>query len=725
MSQANIEPKILEQIKREGVSIVMGGRNEFPQVAMTITNLAEDLYQHGIENYEIILMDNGSEDETSRFFTWKPVSKGYWDQYQRSPRGLVNEGKLRIYFDPVLSNVGTRNKGTRLAKYENIVFSDAHMIVRNGAIPYMLETLIKNNGGIVHAPIAWMGASSERPVPGMQYTYKVGEKIWGCVDEETELLTFHGWKKHNEVSKDTIFATVNRKSKLIEYQLPSKITKYDYDDEAIHISNNQVDMLLTPDHRTLVNDFSIIPAKSVKPGDRIPISSGGVGKHTAFQYNPGYLAVLGWVLTDGGYDAKGKRLDRVRIFQKKKKQVEIIREDLEESGLAYTERVDKEGKHIFSLRVKDSRDIINRFPNRCLTIEFIHSLSTEEARYLIHRMMLADGGDNKVFYKTDKEYSDLFQMLCVHAGISSKSKYNNSKKFLDSRYGNEGIHNISVGRELQYKLKIKRVNYKGVMWCPTVPNGTIVARRNGKVYLTGQTWIKTAVSETEPYFIPFCGHAFIAVRRKQFLKYRGYPEDQRVYGGGEPYLDTKYWMLGSHSMMDPRALTYHLSFGRGYNWHSNDLLHNMFLVSYILGGEKWSDRILMTYYNNPGANKNIVKMLHDEALEEGQVDHAWLQKYKQRTFEEVVGLDREDEIIKMTKEEKSEIEADWWCNTCTKRGYPDPHIMRPWDIKNQEKLGNHRSFVGYFALTEKEGKYYIGNTLLKDEDAIKLAQKYI
>jgi glycosyltransferase involved in cell wall biosynthesis len=390
----------LNKINEEGVSVVMGARNEFPQVAMTICSIMEDFYDAGIEKWEIILMDNGSEDETSRFFGWKPSSKlGTQWSYDKAPRGIVSEDRLRIFYDPILSNVGTRNKGARHAKYENIIFADAHIILRRGTILSVVSNLIKY-GGIIHAPISWMGSSCYNPRAGYQYSYKVGEKIWG-------------------------------------------------------------------------------------------------------------------------------------------------------------------------------------------------------------------------------------------------------------------------------------------------------------------TWNFLKVADTA-FYIPICGHAFLAVRRKQFLKYRGYPEAQRVYGGGEPYLDTKYWMLGSTSMMDPQALVYHLSAGRGYSWHNHDLIHNMFLVSYILGGEPWSDRILITYLNKPQAHNGIIKMLHEQALRGGEEDKRWLDAKKTRTFEEVLALRKPHD-----------------CDKCMKRGYSEPHSMRPWDTLNEKLHGYHRSYVQEFPLHRRDNGIYIGNSHITDHEAIEIAEKHL
>lgn len=415
--------EILDKINEVGVSIVIGARNEFPNVAMTIANLMEDMYQSGITKWEIILMDNGSEDDTSRFFAWKPVNKGTggaygylgsrW-AYEYSPRGLVNEDRLRIFFDPVLSNVGTRNKGVLRARYDYIVFSDAHITVRANTVFSIVDTLIKY-GGAVHAPISWMGASSNDPHAGMQYSYKVGEKIWG-------------------------------------------------------------------------------------------------------------------------------------------------------------------------------------------------------------------------------------------------------------------------------------------------------------------TWITTQVSE-DPFFIPLCGHAFIGVVKKEFLELGGYPPTQRVYGGGEPYLDTLYWMMGSHAMMDPRALVYHLSAGRGYSWNNNDLIYNMFLVSYILGGQRWADRILITYLNKGGIDSMYLKHLYNTALVDGEERRAWLDSNKKIGFDELLGLDKEHLLDDMSQEDRKK--QDWYCTRCTKRGYADHHVMREWDRKNDALHGTHRSFVQEFRLRkDANGDIFIGNTHIVSSQALEVASKY-
>ena len=101
----------LDRINQESVSIVISARQEAKTLPLTVGHLFEEAYTTGITKFEIIVMDNGSTDETSRFFAWKAIEKGRHWKYQYSPRGMVYEGKLRIFYDPVMSNVGARTKG--------------------------------------------------------------------------------------------------------------------------------------------------------------------------------------------------------------------------------------------------------------------------------------------------------------------------------------------------------------------------------------------------------------------------------------------------------------------------------------------------------------------------------------------------------------------------------------------------------------------------------------
>jgi hypothetical protein len=78
------------------------------------------------------------------------------------------------------------------------------------------------------------------------------------------------------------------------------------------------------------------------------------------------------------------------------------------------------------------------------------------------------------------------------------------------------------------------------------------------------------------------------------------------------------------------------------------------------------------------------------------------------TFEELLALGKPDDCFK-----------------CMKRRHAEPHAMRPWDHKNDELHGTHRSYVTEFRLEKRDGKVYIGNTEIFVPDALTLASQYV
>lgn len=226
--------------------------------------------------------------------------------------------------------------------------------------------------------------------------------------------------------------------------------------------------------------------------------------------------------------------------------------------------------------------------------------------------------------------------------------------------------------------------YKGVVHSPVAWMGASVDNPKPGVqysYKIGEkiwgTWNYAMSSPDHPFYIPVSGHCFIAVDKEEYLSYGGYDDNQRVYGGGENYLDTLYWMMGSNVMVDPRALVFHLSAGRGYAYDMHSLIHNMFLTSYVLGGHKWSERIFVTYLDKPGTHELALIELYMQAITEGEERRKWVEEHKKYTLEEVLAIDKEHD-------------CDGHCHKNQK------HAMRIWDTKNEELVGKHISFVVVF-----------------------------
>ena len=189
-------------------------------------------------------------------------------------------------------------------------------------------------------------------------------------------------------------------------------------------------------------------------------------------------------------------------------------------------------------------------------------------------------------------------------------------------------------------------------------------------------WNRIKISD-EPFAIPLCGHCCLGVKKDLFQKWGGYNPYFRAYGGGENYLNLKWWLFGGIVLSVPKALVWHSRFRRGYSYWGTDLIHNQMLAAYTIGGEKWSERILLTYLNKEGTKHEVVWDLYNQALEEGKPDREYILKNQKITFNNI--------------------------------------LNKPWDKWNMEKHGWAKSYVVAFEdwlerLTDPEAKQIYANS---------------
>jgi len=75
-----------------------------------------------------------------------------------------------------------------------------------------------------------------------------------CYSYDTEVLTDDGFKKYDEVKEEDSILTYSLSTKRLSYEKPERLHVYDFDGNLIHFSGEQIDVLVTPNHRMLVRD---------------------------------------------------------------------------------------------------------------------------------------------------------------------------------------------------------------------------------------------------------------------------------------------------------------------------------------------------------------------------------------------------------------------------------------------------------------------------------------
>ena len=171
------------------------------------------------------------------------------------------------------------------------------------------------------------------------------------------------------------------------------------------------------------------------------------------------------------------------------------------------------------------------------------------------------------------------------------------------------------------------------------------------------TWNNYCVDKDKWFYIPALGHCSVAVRKDQFLSFGGYPKVHRTYGGGEFYLNMKWWMFGSSVAVHPQAIGYHLSSGRGYSYNHDDYIENVLGMSYALGMDDWRERAYINWMRK--GRKEVLDEIMERNIEEYGEDRKFIEKARKRTFNSLL-------------------------------------VDMPWDKKNDKRLGKHYSALTIF-----------------------------
>lgn len=310
-----------------------------------------------------------------------------------------------------------------------------------------------------------------------------------CVSEDTEALTENGWKKYNEISSEKI-ATFNINKNKIEYLIPERVMAYDYNGYLVRLKNRTQEQLLTPDHKVVrkkfnSSKFEFIEAQKLsgfKTPVLIPLASETESK---LEINDNLIKLYAWLVSEGSFSSSRRRID-IYQSEKNKDKCDEIRKILSDLNYKWDEqkRVSGFSKNFcitFRLNQETSRKIRKTINSKKIPL-IIKKLSKRQIKLFIDNYVKGDGfiepnGRIRIVTK-DKEVRDSIQELCSLCGYGSTTSLRKENN----------VWQINIIRNpLASITKIDWVKYKGKVWCPTTRNGTFIARRNGKVFITGNT----------------------------------------------------------------------------------------------------------------------------------------------------------------------------------------------------------------------------------------------
>lgn len=317
-----------------------------------------------------------------------------------------------------------------------------------------------------------------------------------CLSADTKILTPTGWKSCDELKKKDVIFTFNLKTHELEKKPITGIFVRKYKGIMYNLCNRTQDQLVSPHHRVVrqifnSNKYKLEPIEDVlKLKSTVPVPVVAENKKPDLDISDKQLKLMAWILSEGTIEKEGSY--RVSIYQSQSahpKNYSEILGLLQSFNFSFNTRL-QEGwgtsQHIRLLPASSKilhkwfRGKKKKFPS------FLFNLSKRQAHLFLETYIKGDGWKEKYrkrIVTTNKKFLERLEALAVLAGfnfvVRKRKPHKPSKKVQYILTLTESKHD--------YIQSIKKVNYEGIIWSVHTENETVIAKRNGQVFITGNT----------------------------------------------------------------------------------------------------------------------------------------------------------------------------------------------------------------------------------------------
>ena len=409
--------------------------------------------------------------------------------------------------------------GTRTYHRLTCAIEDAGWEIRD-CISYFNDGTQQEQALMASFDEAQLAAYLELHYPGKGMAW-----VYGCLSEDTEILTSNGFKRyHKAIASDAVLC-YNIDSDNFKWEKPLDVYRYEYDDTAYRIRSDFTDQIVSRNHRCIVEREGTLLfdlAENLRVSENIPtvenlrelseaIHGGSTQSKCQTELQQGMCNGGNEKTTSSHSQANGRKKDNIgqmRDLQQgilqarcldKEKQKPLLQQPLQRHTTgARMEGTCSQGQG--SMVRGNQREIsqISDGPQQS-SLEGRCNLSppTWELRQPKYQVCEMPKG----IYQHGEE-----RRLCDGASFDGgKSNrpligaHGNSTPCQPQR-GRQPAGKFNVIREQQSPQAIRAsrytrtdlatitpVHYKGIMWCVKVPSGAFIARRNGKIFITGNS----------------------------------------------------------------------------------------------------------------------------------------------------------------------------------------------------------------------------------------------
>ncbi len=371
-----------------------------------------------------------------------------------------------------------------------------------------------------------------------------------CYDDDSEVLTDGGWKPWPKVDGTEVFGTLNPATGGLEYQRATEVCHADYAGPMYRVRSEQVDLLVTANHRMWVRRYDTQAARRGQQQFGIESAHDILHKRVQYQKSAVWAGTTPDVVTIPATYRTYQRRDRTKpatraypgvefptkafarflgyylaegsvnghvicLAQNRGPVLDRMAETIRAMGLpAYLPSTGNGGVRTQCLPLRDMLASLGLSHEKRVPA-VIQQWSPTTIRIFLEAMIEGDGSTHRssghqVIYTSSREMADDLQVLAIKAGWSANIR-------IDDRTGLKSIlasgqkfrslrpsYIVSIlTRRLQPLVNHNRQrptrywndsgyndqveHYEGKVHCVKVPNGLLFVRRNGKPVVSGNT----------------------------------------------------------------------------------------------------------------------------------------------------------------------------------------------------------------------------------------------
>lgn len=324
----------------------------------------------------------------------------------------------------------------------------------------------------------------------------------GCVDKETEFFSQAGWKKISEYQYGDMVLQYNTDNDIAELVYPQAYIKKPCNEFYHFKTMYGVDMMLSAEHNVLYKTArkNFMKSTVVDLYDRYTRNKKGleIGIPTTFTYcsktkldlSDDEIKLMLAVICDGHFSNPNTNLCRINI--KKQRKIKELKKILEALDLDYRVNIVNEYNQFYFYAPRHEKHFTKDWYN----------CNREQLKLICDNILQWDGSTSKgrmKFHTTIKESADFIQFAFSSCGyratLTVQDRRGRVKTINNKDYVTKSIdYNVQItkrtlpslanGKNKNLITKVKVNDYK---YCFTVPSSNLVLRRNGKIFVTGNS----------------------------------------------------------------------------------------------------------------------------------------------------------------------------------------------------------------------------------------------